>query len=142
MCLFSFASLVLDRLLQAQQDKKQLEEKLLVVKKQADETDSNPFTEVRCFYNKHCKMTSVAIFHSMTKTFLQMLHRCQDDLKKAQSDLDRQKAEMVKKEEEIKSVTRANEEREKKLQMEIDRLKDQSKKEVCGWNNDNEYSFL
>ncbi|KAI7799153.1 cingulin isoform X2 [Triplophysa rosa] len=90
-------------LLQAQQDKKQLEEKLHAVKKQADETDSNPFTEV--------------------------LRRCQDDLKNARSDLDRQKAEMMKKGEELKSVTRANEERETELQMEIDRLKDQSKKD-------------
>lgn len=96
-------SSVNQELLQAQQDKKQLEEKLLTIKKQADETDSNPFTEV--------------------------LQRCQDDLKKAHSDLDIQKAEMVKKEEELKSVTRANEEREKKLQIEIDRLKDQSKKD-------------
>lgn len=60
---------------------------------------------------------------------LQVLRRCQDDLKKARSDLDRQKAEMVKKEEELKSVARTNEEREKKLQMQIDGLKEQSKKD-------------
>ncbi|XP_056597787.1 cingulin isoform X2 [Triplophysa dalaica] len=90
-------------LLQAQQIKKQLEEKLLEVKKQEDKTDSNPFKEV--------------------------LQRCQEDLKNALSDLEGQKAEMIKKGEELKSVTRANEEREKKLQVEIDRLQDQSKKD-------------
>lgn len=78
----------------------------------------------------HC----LSIFHSMTMdknifSNLQVLRRCQDDLKKVHSDLDRQKAEMVKKEEELKSVTRTNEEREKKLQMQIDGLKEQSKKD-------------
>ncbi len=37
----------LDRLLQAQQVKEELEEKLLIVKKQPDETDSNSLMKVR-----------------------------------------------------------------------------------------------
>nr|XP_055076827.1 cingulin isoform X1 [Misgurnus anguillicaudatus] len=91
----------LQKLLQAQQDKKQLEEKLQAIKNQTDQTDSNSLTrELQC---------------------------CQDDLNKARSELDRQKAEIAKKEEELKSVTRANEERVHELQIEINRLKDQSK---------------
>ncbi|XP_051948243.1 cingulin-like isoform X2 [Xyrauchen texanus] len=88
-------------LLQAQQEKKQLEEKLFTIKKQTDETDS----------------------HSLT----QDLQRCRDDLKRAQSELLKQKAEAAKKEEELKSAMRANEQREKELKVEIDRLKDQLK---------------
>lgn len=91
--------------------------------------------------------------HKTIFLYIQVLQRCQDDLKNARSDLDGQKAEMMKKGEELKSVTRANEEREKELQVEIDRLKDQSKKDkelakalektsqVCGWNHDGEYIF-
>ncbi|XP_059365184.1 cingulin-like isoform X2 [Carassius carassius] len=86
-------------LLQAQQEKEELEEKLLAVKKQTDETDSN------------------------------CLIKCQDDLKKALSEVEKQKAEAAKREEELKSVSRANENREKELKAEIDRLIDQSKKD-------------
>ncbi len=43
----------LDRLLQAQQVKKELEEKLLTVKKQPDETDSNSLMKVRYKYKCH-----------------------------------------------------------------------------------------
>ncbi|XP_052389880.1 cingulin-like isoform X1 [Carassius gibelio] len=87
-------------LLQAQQEKEELEEKLLVVKKQTDETDSN------------C-----------------LMKQCQDDLKKALSEVEKQKAEAAKREEELKSVSRANENREMELKAEIDRLLDQSKKD-------------
>lgn len=38
--------------MQAQQEKKQLEEKLLAVKKPTDETDSNPLIKAR--YTKKC----------------------------------------------------------------------------------------
>ncbi|XP_065143335.1 cingulin isoform X2 [Paramisgurnus dabryanus] len=94
-------SSVNQELLQAQQDKKQLEEKLQAIKNQTDQTDSNSLTrELKC---------------------------CQDDLNKARSELDRQKAVIVKKEEELKSVTKANQEQVHELQREIDRLKDQSK---------------
>ncbi|XP_051527713.1 cingulin-like isoform X2 [Myxocyprinus asiaticus] len=91
------------KLLQAQQEKKQLEEKLFTIKKQSDETDSHPLT--------------------------QELQRCRDDLKRAQSELHKQKSEAAKKEEELKSVMRANEKREKELKVEIDRLEDQLKKD-------------
>ncbi|XP_026087662.1 cingulin-like isoform X4 [Carassius auratus] len=87
-------------LLQAQQEKEELEEKLLAVKKQTDETDSN------------C-----------------LMKQCQDDLKKALSEVEKQKAEAAKREEELKSVSRANENREMELKAEIDRLLDQSKKD-------------
>ncbi|XP_051991108.1 cingulin-like isoform X2 [Xyrauchen texanus] len=90
-------------LLQAQQEKKHLEEKLFTIKKQTDETDS----------------------YSLT----QELQRCQNDLKRAQSELHKQKAEAGKKEEELKSATRVNEEREKELKAEIGRLKNQSVKD-------------
>ncbi len=43
----------LDRLLQAQQEKEELEEKLLTVKKQPDETDSNSLMKVRYKYKCH-----------------------------------------------------------------------------------------
>lgn len=88
-------------LMQAQHEKRQLEEKLLSVKKQTDETDSNPL--------------------------MKELQRCRDDLKKAHSQVEKQKAEAAKKEEELKLVTRANEKQEKELKAEIDRLKDQLK---------------
>ncbi|XP_059411879.1 cingulin isoform X3 [Carassius carassius] len=91
------------KLLQAQQEKKELEEKLRTVKKQPDETDSN--------------------------ASMKELQRCQDDLKKALSEVQKQKAEAAKREEELKSVSRANENREKELKAEIDRLIDQSKKD-------------
>lgn len=58
---------------------------------------------------------------------LQELQRCRDDLKKAHSQVEKQKAEAAKKEEELKLVTRANEKQEKELKAEIDRLKDQLK---------------
>ncbi|XP_052441039.1 cingulin isoform X4 [Carassius gibelio] len=90
-------------LLQAQQEKKELEEKLRTFKKQPDETDSN--------------------------ASMKELQRCQDDLKKALSEVQKQKAEAAKREEELKSVSRANENREKELKAEIDRLIDQSKKD-------------
>ncbi|XDV34031.1 hypothetical protein PO909_004250 [Leuciscus waleckii] len=93
-------------LMQAQQEKKQLEEKLLTVKKQTDETDSNPL--------------------------MKELQRCRDDLKKAHSEVEKLKAEAAKKEEELKSATRANEKQEKELKAEIDRLKDQLKKDKEG----------
>ncbi|XP_018925741.2 cingulin-like isoform X1 [Cyprinus carpio] len=88
------------KLLQAQQEKEELEEKLLAVKKQTDETDSN------------C-----------------LMRQCRDDLKKALSEVEKQKAETAKREEELKKVSRANENREKELKAEIDRLIDQSKKD-------------
>ncbi|XP_077051249.1 cingulin isoform X1 [Siphateles boraxobius] len=91
------------KLMQAQHEKQQLEEKLLSVKKQTDETDSNPL--------------------------MKELQRCRDDLKKAHSQVEKQKAEAAKKEEELKSATRANEKQEKELKAEIDRLKDQLKKD-------------
>uniref|UniRef100_A0A671PUA0 Cingulin-like n=1 Tax=Sinocyclocheilus anshuiensis TaxID=1608454 RepID=A0A671PUA0_9TELE len=72
-------------LLQAQQEKEELEEKLL------------------------------------TKCFLLYL--------KALSEVEKQKAEAAKREEELKSVSRANENREEELKAEIDRLIDQSKKD-------------
>lgn len=59
----------------------------------------------------------------------QELQRCQDDLKKALSEVEKQKAVAAKREEELKSVSRANENREKVLKAEIDRLIDQSKKD-------------
>ncbi|XP_039534517.1 cingulin isoform X1 [Pimephales promelas] len=91
------------KLMQAQHEKKQLEEKLLSVKKQTDETDSNPL--------------------------MKELQQCRDDLKQAYSQVEKQKAEAAKKEEELKSVTRANEKQEKELKAEIDGLKDQLKKD-------------
>uniref|UniRef100_A0A8C0YSA9 Cingulin b n=1 Tax=Cyprinus carpio carpio TaxID=630221 RepID=A0A8C0YSA9_CYPCA len=91
------------KLLQAQQEKKELEEKLYTVKKQPDETDSN--------------------------ALMKELQRCQDDLKKALSEVEKQKADAAKREEELKSVSRANENREKELKAEIDRLINQSKKD-------------
>ncbi|XP_016378580.1 cingulin-like [Sinocyclocheilus rhinocerous] len=86
-------------LLQAQQEKEELEEKLLTVKKQTDETDSNS-----------------------------LMKQCRDDLKKALSEVEKQK-EAAKREEELKSVSRANEKREEELKAEIDRLIEQSKKD-------------
>ncbi|XP_043073631.1 cingulin isoform X2 [Puntigrus tetrazona] len=96
----SFAN---QELLQAQREKKELEEKLLTVKKQPDETDSN--------------------------SLMKELQRCRDDLKKALSEVEKQKAEAAKSEEKHKSGARANENREKELKAEIDRLIDQSKKD-------------
>lgn len=43
--------------------------------------------------------------------------------------MEKQKSEAAKKEEELKSATRANEKQEKELKAEIDRLKDQLKKD-------------
>jgi len=60
---------------------------------------------------------------------LQELQQCRDDLKQAYSQVEKQKAEAAKKEEELKSVTRANEKQEKELKAEIDGLKDQLKKD-------------
>ncbi|XP_053087413.1 cingulin isoform X1 [Pangasianodon hypophthalmus] len=93
------------KLLQAQQEKKELEEKLLSVKKQTCETDSRSFTQV------------------------QELQRCQDDLKQARLKIDEQKAELVKKEEELQSLKRTSQNKEQELEAEIDKLKDQSKKD-------------
>ncbi len=59
----------------------------------------------------------------------QELQRCQDDLKKALSEVEKQKAVAAKRDEELKSVSRANENREKELNAEIDRLIDRSKKD-------------
>lgn len=50
-------------------------------------------------------------------------------MKKALSEVEKQKAVAAKREEELKSVSRANENREKVLKAEIDRLIDQSKKD-------------
>nr|AAI39881.1 Si:dkey-204a24.2 protein [Danio rerio] len=90
-------------LLKAQQGKRELEEKLLAVVKQTDETDSN--------------------------SVMKELQQCRDSLKKAQSELEKQKAETLKKQEELKSATRASEKRETELKAEIDRLINQLKKE-------------
>lgn len=43
--------------------------------------------------------------------------------------MEKQKSEVAKKEDELKSVTRANEKKEKDLKAEIDRLKDQIQKD-------------
>lgn len=60
---------------------------------------------------------------------LQELQRCRDDLKKAHSEVEKQKAEVAKKEEELKSAAKANEKQEKEMKAEIDRLKDQLQKD-------------
>ncbi|KAF4080397.1 hypothetical protein AMELA_G00170170 [Ameiurus melas] len=91
------------KLLQAQQEKKEIEEKLLSLKKQTCETDSLSFTQV------------------------QELQHCLDDLKKAHLKIDEQKAELVKKEEELRALKRTSQNKEQELEAEIDKLKDQSK---------------
>jgi len=48
--------------MQAQHEKKQLEEKLLSVKKQTDETDSNPLMKVRFMKKRHNHKLSVFQF--------------------------------------------------------------------------------
>lgn len=60
---------------------------------------------------------------------LQELQQCRDGLRKAHSELEKQKAEALKKQEELKSATRANEKRENELKAEVDRLINQSKKD-------------
>lgn len=90
-------------LLKAQQEQRELEEKLLAVAKQTDETDSN--------------------------SVMKELQQCRDGLGKAHSELEKQKAEALKKQEELKSATRANEKRENELKAEVDRLINQSKKD-------------
>ncbi|XP_017337215.1 cingulin isoform X2 [Ictalurus punctatus] len=94
---------VKQELLQAQQEKKELEEKLLSLKKQTCETDSHSFTQV------------------------QELQRCLNDLKQAHLKIDEQKAELVKKGEELRALKRTSQNKEQELEAEIDKLKDQSK---------------
>ncbi|KAF7686193.1 cingulin isoform X1 [Silurus meridionalis] len=93
------------KLLQAQQEKKNLEEKLLSLKKQTCETDS----------------------HSLTQA--QELQRRLDDVKQARLTINEQKAELVKKEEELTCLRRSSQNKEQELKAEIDKLKDQSKKD-------------
>ncbi|KAI5607779.1 cingulin-like isoform X2, partial [Silurus asotus] len=96
---------VKQELLQAQQEKKNLEEKLLSLKKQTCETDS----------------------HSLTQA--QELQGRLDDMKQARLTIDEQKAELVKKEEELTCLRRSSQNKEQELKAEINKLKDQSKKD-------------
>lgn len=59
----------------------------------------------------------------------QELQRRRDNLKQAHVKLDEQKAELVKKEEELQSLQRANQKKEQELKAEIVQLKEQSKKD-------------
>ncbi|GAA6080373.1 cingulin isoform X2, partial [Tachysurus ichikawai] len=90
-------------LLHAQQEKKELEEKLLSLKKQTCETDSHSFT--------------------------QELQRCVDDLTQAHVKIDEQNTELVKKEEELRALKRTSRDKEKELEAEIEKLKDQAKQD-------------
>ncbi|KAF5888834.1 cingulin-like isoform X2, partial [Clarias magur] len=94
------------KLLQAQQEKKELEEKLLSLKKQTCETDSHSSSQV------------------------QERQRSLDDLKQARLKIDEQKAELVMKEEELRSVQRSSQTKEQELQAEINKLKEQSKRDT------------
>ncbi|KAK2864480.1 hypothetical protein Q7C36_003634 [Tachysurus vachellii] len=92
-------------LLHAQQEKKELEEKLLSLKKQTCETDSHSFTQ------------------------FQELQHCVDDLTQAHLKIDEQNAELVKKEEELRALKRTSRDKEKELEAEVEKLKDQAKKD-------------
>ncbi|XP_076157344.1 cingulin isoform X2 [Alosa pseudoharengus] len=61
---------------------------------------------------------------------LQELQSCRDDLKRAQAELDQQRAESVKKGEELKAARGSSKEREEKLKAEIDSWKEQSQKNL------------
>ncbi|XP_027010732.1 cingulin isoform X2 [Tachysurus fulvidraco] len=90
-------------LLHAQQEKKELEEKLLSLKKQTCETDSHSFT--------------------------QELQHCVDDLTQAHLKIDEQNTELVKKEEELRAMKRNSRDKENELEAEIEKLKDQAKQD-------------
>ncbi|XP_066530762.1 cingulin isoform X2 [Hoplias malabaricus] len=92
---------VKQELLLAQQEKKDLKEKLHSVRKQTSETGSSA----------------------------QELQRVHDDLNKASLKLAEQKAELVKKEEQLRSLKKTSEDKEKQLKAEIENLKDQSIKD-------------
>ncbi|KAK3525142.1 hypothetical protein QTP86_019526 [Hemibagrus guttatus] len=94
---------VKQQLLQAQQEKKELEEKLLSLKKQTCETDSS--------------------------TQVQELQRCLDNLKEARLQIHEQKAELAKKEEELRSLRRTSQDKEDELEAEINKLKEQVQKD-------------
>uniref|UniRef100_A0A3B1JB07 Cingulin b n=1 Tax=Astyanax mexicanus TaxID=7994 RepID=A0A3B1JB07_ASTMX len=91
------------KLLQAQQEKKELE-KLLSMKSPLCETDS-------------------------AQSLTQELQRCRDDLEQARLKLKKQNEELLKKEVALGSVMRTSEEKEQQMKAEIEKLKDQSKKD-------------
>ncbi|KAF7670071.1 hypothetical protein LDENG_00056590 [Lucifuga dentata] len=62
-------------------------------------------------------------------SYMKELQCCHDDLKQAQADLDKQKGELDKKSEALQDLKKASGEREAELRSEIDRLKEQSKKD-------------
>ncbi|XP_062848851.1 cingulin [Trichomycterus rosablanca] len=64
-----------------------------------------------------------------TQTFTQELERCRADLKKSQAEVDKLKGDLDRKTMEIISLKKSNQEMDAEQKYEIDRLKDQSRKD-------------